>query len=209
MENRGSITWLGHSCFKVRWEDYLVVFDPYEDGSVPGFGPVRETANMVLCSHEHGDHNFREGITLVDAGKEPPFQVLELSSWHDGEQGARRGANVIRILENDQIRIAHLGDLGCLPSDEELEPLKGVDVLMVPVGGYYTIDAGQARRLVEAVKPRVVIPMHYRGSGFGYDVISPVEDYLKLCGDVIRYPGAELQITRDMPAQTAVLTCQL
>lgn len=99
--------------------------------------------------------------------------------------------------------------MGCLPSDEELEPLKGVDVLMVPVGGYYTIDAGQARRLVEAVKPRVVIPMHYRGAGFGYDVISPVEDYLKLWGDVIRYPGAELQITRDMPAQTAVLTCQL
>lgn len=198
------ITWLGHSCFRVESRGYTAVLDPYADGSVEGLLPVRETADLVLCSHEHGDHNARDLVTLRE-GKAPVFRVETISTYHDDQKGAKRGPNTIHILDDGVFRAAHAGDLGCALSGEELEKLKGLDVLMVPVGGYYTIDAAQARALVNAVKPRIVIPMHYRGEGFGFDVLAELEDYTRLCGDVVYYGGSVLELTKDLPAQTAVL----
>lgn len=199
-----NITWLGHSCFRVESQGYTAVLDPYADGSVEGLLPVRETADLVLCSHEHGDHNARDLVTLRE-GKAPVFRVETISTYHDDQKGAKRGPNTIHILDDGVFRAAHAGDLGCALSGEELEKLKGLDVLMVPVGGYYTIDAAQARALVNAVKPRIVIPMHYRGQGFGFDVLAELEDYTRLCGDVVYYGGSVLELTKDLPAQTAVL----
>ena len=199
-----NITWLGHSCFRVESRGYTAVLDPYADGSVEGLLPVRETADLVLCSHEHGDHNARDLVTLRE-GKAPVFRVETISTYHDDKKGAKRGPNTIHILDDGVFRAAHAGDLGCALSGEELEKLKGLDVLMVPVGGYYTIDAAQARALVNAVKPRIVIPMHYRGQGFGFDVLAELEDYTRLCGDVVYYGGSVLELTKDLPAQTAVL----
>ena len=158
----------------------------------------------MLCSHEHGDHNARDLVTLRE-GKAPVFRVETISTYHDDQKGAKRGPNTIHILDDGVFRAAHAGDLGCALSGEELEKLKGLDVLMVPVGGYYTIDAAQARALVNAVKPRIVIPMHYRGQGFGFDVLAELEDYTRLCGDVVYYGGSVLELTKDLPAQTAVL----
>ena len=199
-----NITWLGHSCFRVESRGYTAVLDPYADGSVEGLLPVRETADLVLCSHEHGDHNARDLVTLRE-GKASVFRVETISTYHDDQKGAKRGPNTIHILDDGVFRAAHAGDLGCALSGEELEKLKGLDVLMVPVGGYYTIDAAQARALVNAVKPRIVIPMHYRGQGFGFDVLAELEDYTRLCGDVVYYGGSVLELTKDLPAQTAVL----
>ena len=199
-----NITWLGHSCFRVESRGYTAVLDPYADGSVEGLLPVRETADLVLCSHEHGDHNARDLVTLRE-GKAPVFRVETISTYHDDQKGAKRGPNTIHILDDGVFRAAHAGDLGCALSGEELEKLKGLDVLMVPVGGYYTIDAAQARALVNAVKPRIVIPMHYRGQGFGFDVLAELEDYTRLCGDVVYYGGSVLELTKDLPVQTAVL----
>ena len=199
-----NITWLGHSCFRVESRGYTAVLDPYADGSVEGLLPVRETADLVLCSHEHGDHNARDLVTLRE-GKAPVFRVETISTYHDDQKGAKRGPNTIHILDDGVFRAAHAGDLGCALSGEELEKLKGLDVLMVPVGGYYTIDAAQARALVYAVKPRIVIPMYYRGQGFGFDVLAELEDYTRLCGDVVYYGGSVLELTKDLPAQTAVL----
>ena len=199
-----NITWLGHSCFRVESRGYTAVLDPYADGSVEGLLPVRETADLVLCSHEHGDHNARDLVTLRE-GKAPVFRVETISTYHDDQKGAKRGPNTIHILDDGVFRAAHAGDLGCALSGEELEKLKGLDVLMVPVGGYYTIDAAQARALVNAVKPRIVIPMHYRGEGFGFDVLAELEDFTQLCGDVVHYGGSVLELTKDLPAQTAVL----
>ena len=198
------ITWLGHSCFRVESRGYTAVLDPYADGSVEGLLPVRETADLVLCSHEHGDHNARDLVTLRE-GKAPVFRVETISTYHDDQKGAKRGPNTIHILDDGVFRAAHAGDLGCALSGEELEKLKGLDVLMVPVGGYYTIDAAQARALVNAVKPRIVIPMHYRGQGFGFDVLAELEDYTRLCGDVVYYGGSVLELTKELPVQTAVL----
>lgn len=199
------ITWLGHSCFKAETNGYVIVLDPYEDGSVPGCISIRETADEVLCSHEHFDHNFRKGIRLKEHG-ESPIKVEVLSTYHDDKKGEIRGGNKIHILDDGQVRVAHLGDLGCEPEPEQMEKLKGLDAVLVPVGGYYTIDAFQAKRLIEQIKPRITIPMHYRGAGFGFDVLGTAEDYTKLCDNVKVYGDNVLEVTKDTEEQTAVLT---
>lgn len=198
------ITWLGHSCFKVESDGYSVILDPYADGKVPGLKPLRTEADQVLCSHDHDDHNCCEVVTLRNRDVASPFRIQEISTYHDESQGSLRGKNTIYILDDGTYRVAHLGDLGCELSKEERELLKGLDVMMIPVGGYYTIDAAEARQLVEYVLPNVVIPMHYRGMGFGFDVLGSVNEYLGLCRNVVRYSNA-IEITKDMPLQTAVL----
>ena len=200
--------WNGHSCFALDTAQGAVVLDPYQDGSVPGLSPLRLSADLVLCSHGHRDHGARETVTLT--GRPFSLQVEELPTFHDPEGGALRGPNTIHIISAEGLRVAHLGDLGCDLTPEQADKLAGLDALMIPVGGYYTIDAQQARAVAQALKPRVVIPMHYRSPAFGYDVIGPLEDYLALCGgeNVVRYPGSALELTKDTPAQTAVLTYQ-
>ena len=202
------IIWHGHSCFTLETEGGSVVLDPYADGKVPGLAPLRLTADMVLCSHEHRDHNARELVTLT--GKTPTFGVETISTFHDPEQGALRGENTIHIISAEGMRFAHLGDLGCELTPQQMDKLRGIDVLMIPVGGYYTIDARQACTIATNLFPRVVIPMHYRsdtaGNRFGYDVLGPVGNFTAICPNVIWYPENAIEVTRTTPGQTAVLT---
>lgn len=198
------ITWLGHSCFKVGSQGYQIVLDPYGDGSVPGLRPVREQADRVLCSHRHGDHCGTEGVTLRQ-GAATQISVEAISTWHDDRQGALRGSNTIHILDDGQCRVAHLGDLGCDLSLEQKEKLRGLTALLIPVGGHYTIDAAQAKRLADELAPTVVVPMHYRQEGVGFEVIGTVDEFTKLCDDVVSYSGSELEITPQTIRQTAVL----
>lgn len=199
-----NITWLGHSCFRIESKGYAIVLDPYQDGKVPGYLPVREEADQVLCSHGHGDHCAVECVTLRQSGTSP-FTVETIETWHDDQQGALRGANTIHILDDGQCRVAHLGDLGCDLTSEQKARLQGLSALMIPVGGHYTIDAAQAHKLAGELAPTVVIPMHYRRDGFGYDVIGTLEAFTTLCGDVAAYPGSELELTPETGSQTAVL----
>lgn len=204
MADKVKITWLGHSCFKVESKGYVVIFDPYENGYVPGVRLNRQIADLVLCSHEHGDHNARSMVDIRE-GKPSPFQVQTVFTYHDDKKGALRGENLIHILDDGIFRIAHAGDLGCDLLPEQKETLKGLDVLMIPVGGYYTIDARQAKKIVDVIKPRIVIPMHYKGEKFGFDVLAFLEDYTNLCDDVMYYDGNTLELTTDLPGQTAIL----
>ena len=199
-----NVIWKGHSCFTLEFEDGCVVLDPYQDGAVPGLAPLRLTADAVLCSHEHRDHGARSLVTLT--GRTPAFQFTALPTFHDPEGGALRGPNTIHILSAEGLRIAHMGDLGCPLTPEQTDLLQGMDAILIPVGGFYTIDAHQAQDLLETLKPRVVIPMHYRSDTFGYDVIARLDDFLALRSDVVRYPGNTLVLTQDTPPQTAVLT---
>ena len=199
-----NLIWNGHSCFTLETAEGSVVFDPYRDGSVPGLSPIRLTADLVLCSHDHRDHGARELVGLT--GRTPSFSVETISTFHDPECGALRGPDTIHIVAAEGMRLAHLGDLGCIPTPEQLDRLRGLDALLIPVGGYYTIDASQAQELAEELKPRIVVPMHYRSDTFGYEVIARLEDFLALRSDVVRYPGSALELTPHTPAQTAVLT---
>ena len=202
-----TLTYLGHSCFLVESHGYQILFDPYEPDSVPGYRPISAQADQVLCSHEHRDHHGVDQVTLRQGGVSP-FTVETISTWHDDQQGALRGSDTIHILDDGQCRIAHLGDLGCELSDQQKAQLKNLTALMIPVGGFYTIDALQAKALIDELKPTVVIPMHYRGNGCGYDVIGTLDAFTKLCGNVIEYPGSQLKLTAETPSQVAVLKPQ-
>lgn len=200
------ITWIGHSCFKIEQDGYAVIIDPYEDGSVPGLRPLREKANMVLCSHEHGDHSARERVEMVQ--KEVcPFTVEKINTWHDDARGEKRGRNIIHVIASGGTRIAHLGDLGCTLEEKELEQLQGLTVCMIPVGGFYTIDGKQAAELIRSLAPRLVIPMHYRdeSAGFGFEVIDPVDVFAEQM-DSLKVLNQSTISTQDLPdAQVVIL----
>jgi len=201
------ITWLGHSCFKIESHGYQVVLDPYQDNTVPGYTHLREQADQVLCSHGHRDHCGVECVSLR-RGASSPFTIETISTWHDNKKGDLRGNNIIHILNDGQCRIAHLGDLGCDLTQEQKNNLQGLTALLTPVGGYYTIDAVQAKRLVDELAPTVVIPMHYRGDCFGYAEIGTLDQFTSLCSDVVAYPSSELVLTPQISRQTAVLKPQ-
>ena len=187
------IKYLGHSCFQIFSETQSVVIDPYSDGSVPGLNPLRVKANAVYCSHQHADHN---GVSCVEFdGEDTDFARTQIASWHDDQQGALRGSNTIQVFECEDKRIAHLGDLGCDLDDEQRAQLQDLDVLMIPVGGYFTIDAKQATKIVLDLKPRCVIPMHYKGENFGYDVLATVDDFLALVPGAQKIDADEIELT--------------
>lgn len=176
------ITWYGHSCFKVSFDGGSVVFDPYADGSVPGWTLPQLSADAVLCSHRHDDHAGAGKVTL--SGREPDCKVETVECFHDAEHGAKRGANTIHILTAEGVRVAHLGDLGHEPDEAQLAAIGAPDVLLIPVGGFYTIGAATAAAVAEKIGARITVPMHYRGDGFGYDVIGTVEEFTALRKDV-------------------------
>ena len=199
------IIWNGHACFTLETAEGSVVFDPYEDGSVPGLPPLKLTADEVLCTHGHGDHSAADRVTLT--GRRPEYTVEVLDTFHDDAGGAKRGPNRMYVISAEGLRVAHLGDLGCELTESQVDALRGVDALLIPVGGFFTIDAAAADRTARRVQARVVIPMHYRSDRFGYDVISGVEGFLALRDDVTVYAGNTLELTKDTPAQTVVLNC--
>lgn len=198
------ITWYGHSCFAVEHGGYTILLDPYYPDSVPGLQLPMLTAQKVLCSHQHKDHGAAELIKLA-AGPEDPFTITTIEVYHDHHQGEHRGSNIIHILEADGIRVAHLGDLGHLLSEEQAKQLQWLDAVMIPVGGHYTIDADEAKQVLNAIHPRVTIPMHYQGHGYDYPVIAQVENFLEKCDNVQEYVSNVIEITPDTKPQTAVL----
>lgn len=199
------LTWFGHACFKLDNNGYTVVFDPYRKGTVPGLSLPRIEADMVLCSHQHADHNGVSEVIMKKGGVSP-YKITKIAAFHDGQHGKLRGQNIIHILDDGSFRIAHMGDLGCPLTKEQADMLSNLDVCMIPVGGFYTIDAKQAKEIVRLIKPRVVIPMHYRGKSFGLDPLDTVDTYTSLCDDVVKYDSNVLDISKEMASQTAILS---
>lgn len=198
------ITYLAHACFKVETKGCTIVLDPYKDGSVPGVRPMREEAALVLCSHEHGDHFGKEHVTLRECDA-LPVQVTKIATYHDDVKGAKRGKNTIHILEDGTTKLVHLGDLGCELEPDQMEQLRGADVMLVPVGGCFTIDGAQAAALVKELSPRMVIPMHYRLGCAGYDVISTVEPFVEAMGGGEILETAVIDTEEPQTAQVLVL----
>ncbi len=126
-----TVRWHGHACFSLTCRDFTVVLDPYEDHYVPGFPPLRLTGDLVLCSHQHNDHNAAEIVTLR-TGRPNPFRITKIPTFHDPEGGRLRGENTIHLLEVGKLRVAHFGDLGCPLSPAQKAELQGLDAAMVP-----------------------------------------------------------------------------
>lgn len=176
------ITWYGHSCFMIESACGTLVLDPYSDGSVPGWTLPELTADAALCSHGHADHAGVEKVKLT--GAQHSYDIKTVECWHDDAEGAKRGKNVIHIISGCGETVVHLGDLGHELSDAQYALIGTPDVLLIPVGGYFTIDAAQANAIANRIGARITVPMHYRGEGFGYDVIGELSDFTALRSDV-------------------------
>lgn len=202
----------GHSEFLLEYANgYRILTDPF-DAHV-GY-PMRDVrCDAVTVSHAHGDHNAIEKAqgftTLIDhSGTVHPAMgvtVTSIDSWHDDQQGALRGGNRIYIIESEGLRIAHLGDLGTW--DEVLAAqLSNLDILFVPVGGYYTIDAQSAAALCRHIAPRMIIPMHYKTQANADWPIAPVTDFLAALGALDAPCMPLLRVTaKDISQQPRVL----
>ena len=173
------LQYLGHACFLVEG---CLVIDPYKDGSVPGLKPLRVKAAKVICTHGHADHSGVECVELD--GGECELEIREVASFHDDVQGALRGPNTIFVITSPSgEKLVHLGDLGHFPDDEQLAAISDADYLLIPVGGYYTIDASIAVKICEAAQPKCIIPMHYRTANSGYPELATVDEFVKLCDE--------------------------
>lgn len=168
------ITYYGHSCFQFENENNSIIFDPYADGSVPGLKlPENLHANAIYCSHQHADHNA-ESLIHIDGKSIWPVQLLCVP--HDDQEGRLRGFSNITKVNIDDITVAHMGDIGRILKDGEWNFLKDVDVMLIPVGGYYTIDASIAKKIIDTIKPHLTILMHYRDENIGYDVLEDINE---------------------------------
>ena len=197
------IRYLGHSCFQLTESTGTsIVCDPYGD---VGFAlpPVR--ADAVTVSHSHYDHNNAGAVedNPVVFDKEGQYElggvtITAIKCWHDDNEGAKRGENLIFKIRMDGVEVCHLGDLGEKCSASLIEALLPVHVLLVPVGGTYTIDAKEAKEYVDRIMPSVVIPMHYKTKGLNID-IDKVDEFTDLFEDeeVTETHESELEFFRD------------
>lgn len=174
------ISYLGHSSFKIKTKMAVVVTDPF-DSSV-GFKFPKTEADIVTVSHEHSDHNNIEGVTGTKKVITGPgeYEVMEvsiigISSFHDNQKGEKRGKNTIYVYEAEGLRVAHLGDLGHDLPEGIIDQMGSVDILMIPVGGDYTIGPKEAASIVSNLEPTFVIPMHYQMSGLSQGTFSKLE----------------------------------
>jgi L-ascorbate metabolism protein UlaG (beta-lactamase superfamily) len=183
------IKWYGHAAFLITSDQGAkIMIDPYEPGAFGGqlsYGKIKDQVDIVLTTHDHADHNYTKDLPgtpqiVKGSGSKTAkgISMKGISTYHDPSQGSERGANTIFTLKIDNIQLCHLGDLGHLLSDKELAEIGPVDILLIPVGGLFTIDPKEATRVAEQIKPKIVIPMHFKTAKCGFP-IAPVEDFLK------------------------------
>jgi L-ascorbate metabolism protein UlaG (beta-lactamase superfamily) len=184
------ITYLGHSCFKIQdktgSEAVTIITDPFN--KEVGLPVPHCEADIVTVSHNHSDHNnigaVRGKPSVLDTAGEYDIKgvsIIGTDSYHDEKQGQNKGKNIIFRIIMDEISIVHLGDLGHILDAKQLEKLQGTDILLVPVGGKYTLDAERAAEVVSQIEPRIVIPMHYKSGSSRMDV-DGVEKFIKEIG---------------------------
>lgn len=209
------ISWYGNSCFKIQTSgsnltegQLTIITDPFSKET--GLTPPRVQADIVTVSHQHHDHNNVETIGGSPFVVETPGEyevkgvvIKGISSWHDTEKGETRGSNTIFIFKTEGMTLCHLGDLGQEKlTAEQIEALNSVDVLFVPVGGKYTLDAAQAAEVVNQIEPRIVVPMHYKIKGLKLDVADEKE-FVKEVGEGERVEKLVLK-KKDLPQEEEI-----
>jgi L-ascorbate metabolism protein UlaG (beta-lactamase superfamily) len=210
------VKWLGHSCFLITSRGGVrIVTDPYAVGGGINYSPIKQTADIVVVSHDHGDHS---NISAVQGKPEmvksdgtktaKGIQFRGIASYHDNSQGKQRGPNTIFCFNVDDLKLCHLGDLGHVLSPKQVNEIGAVDILFIPVGGFYTIDALAASQVCDQLNPKVVIPMHFKTPRCAYP-IAGVEDFLKGKKNVRKVGGSEVEFEREkLPAATEIVLLQ-
>ena len=213
------IKWYGHSAFLVTSDQGVkIITDPYESGAYGGqlsYGKIKDQADIVLTSHDHADHNDTKSLPgspeiVKGSGSKTVkgISIKGISTYHDPSKGSERGANTIFTFSVDGIKICHLGDLGHILSEKELVEIGSVDILLIPVGGYYTIDSKEATRVAEQIKSKVLIPMHFKTEKCGFP-IAPVENFLKGKSNPKRPKASEVTFEKKtLPQQMEILVLE-
>lgn len=204
------ITWLGHSCFRIKGKEVTVITDPCHPSL--GYSLSRLQANIVTLSHFHPGHSYTQAITgeykVIKGPGEYELKetfITGIATWHDAVQGQKLGKNTVYLLEMDSITLCHLGDLGHLPDSELIEDMGDIDVLFLPVGGVSTIGGSTAAEIVRRLTPKVAIPMHYKTPALKKD-LEPVDKFLKEAGVKEKVSQPKLSVSRsNLPTSTQVI----
>jgi len=212
------IKWYGHAAFKITTEDgTTIIVDPYQPGfsDALSYGLIEDEADIVITSHEHGDHNYVKGIRgkyeLVKKQGTYNLKGVKLESiptFHDTSSGKERGNNLLTIISADGLVVLHVGDLGHDLDKATLKKVGKVDVLLLPVGGFYTIDAQVATKVMNSIKPLITIPMHYKTDKCGFP-ITGVEEFTRGKENVRTLSRSDLKVAvENLPKKPEIVVLQ-
>ena len=206
------IKFYGHASFLIEdSKGVKIITDPYEPGSYGSlnYKPIDEPADIVTVSHDHADHNHVASVRGTPTVIKTPgmhevkgISIKGVKVYHDKSSGRERGENIIFIMEVDGFRIAHLGDLGHTLTEADAQQLGPIDILLIPVGGFYTIDSSEAHEVLKTLNPKLVIPMHFKTPAVDFP-IAPVDDFIKGQPNVKRLGTSEVEISH-LPATTEI-----
>jgi L-ascorbate metabolism protein UlaG (beta-lactamase superfamily) len=212
------IQWLGHACFLLTSDSGTrIITDPYKPGAFGlDYAPIAAEADVVAVTHEHADHNDVGGVkgkpqVVRGAGAHEAkgIRVKGVATYHDTSKGSQRGENTIFCIAVDGVTICHVGDLGHDLDDRTVAEVGPVDVLLVPVGGNFTVDAAVANRVCDRLKPKLVIPMHFQNDRCPNFPVTGVDDFVALRSSVKRLEGTELTVRKeDLPATVETVVLQ-
>ena len=181
-----TITWFGQACFRIEAKEGSLLIDPFSKEI--GLKPPRIKDDVVLVTHQHMDHNNiedanPEAFIIQNPGEyeNHGIAIRGIQTFHDNKEGTERGLNTVYVIKAEDMTIAHLGDLGHTLTDKQIEDIGDVDILMIPVGGTYSIDAKTATEVITQIEPKVVIPMHYKVGGLAVPLDGP-EKFVKELG---------------------------
>jgi len=205
------IKWLGHATFLITSDSGTrIITDPYETGSDLKYGRIKESADIVTVSHDHFDHNnvaAVQGNPQVVKGttEAKGIKFKGIPTYHDDAGGSQRGSNTIFCFEVDGVNVCHIGDLGHALNDKQVTELGKIDILIIPVGGFYTIDAKVASQVCDQLKPGVIIPMHYKNDKCGLP-IAGVDEFLRGKSNVTRLDSSEVEFkSGELPPSTQIM----
>jgi len=207
------VKWLGHASFLITSETGTkIITDPYHVGGGLSYGEIGESADIVTVSHEHGDHNNVEAVkgspqVVKGAGAKDAkgIKFNGVATYHDEAQGGQRGTNTVFCFEVDGMKVCHLGDLGHALSDKEVAAVGRVDVLLVPVGGFFTIDPKVATAVSGKLAPKVIIPMHFKNNKCAFP-LAVVDEFTKGKSGVTQPNVSEVEFKRGkLPAATQIV----
>ncbi len=212
------IKWYGHASFLITSDDGVkIITDPYEPGAYDGgiaYKPIEDAADIVTVSHDHADHNYVQGIKGNPAVVKGPgsheaggISFKGYATFHDPSEGAERGENTMFVFTVDGVTVCHAGDLGHVLKAADAEALGSIDVLLLPIGGVFTLDPGEATEVMNLLKPKVLIPMHFKTPACGFP-IADVAEFLEGKSSVERVGTPEISLSKDSlphPIHVAVL----
>jgi len=211
------ITYIGHSSFKIKGKDLSLVIDPY-DPKV-GYKYPKQECDVLLTTHDHFDHHYLEGVSgyklLIEGPGEYEMSNVFINGiqvFHDNKSGEERGVSTMYVIEIDGFSILHLGDLGHELSKEYMERIPNIDVLLIPVGGKYTIDSAAASKVISVIEPGIVVPMHYKTDDLtGVEELDPLGKFLDEMGadgNVKREDKLKLSNRNDVPEETTIVVLE-